>query len=527
MSETKAPKLDSEVLFKRLVEKLRGKTDYQQRVVAHIRTKHGHATLPTFHSNGVPEAEKFKTYGECMTAIIRAERGEPNPWSILHGQVPNGQAAPVEDTPAESAPTTRDALAEPKRVEAPEPQPTNRLVEAQKAMMTPTASVAAPAPAGAGDILTNLAHSLAPIIATLINVPTSIDEITVKRIIDETLATYSPELDEDEVQQLIRHSTKELEERFGQTLAQYRPAMDPKQLADAVQVALQSSVGQAVSKGLKDGELRALPSLIAVDPHYVRTQTGEEIAESFAEETPLMVSGPSGSGKTFPIEQELRLAERRYLPPISVADGLTRQDLIIRQAIQQNAKATGVETIWRYGVLPFCMMNGLAIILDEFDQLQPELAAVIYYVSEYRKLVIPETGETAEAMPGFQIFATCNGLRDTTGLYSGFRLSNALTNRFDFVKADYLAEVDENAIFRKYGVDITTAAKLTEFLNRCRKQYEAGKLTFAPSTRVGCRVAKKVAQGIGIRVALNRCMMHALVPAEAKLVSDLATSLVL
>ncbi len=523
MTETKAPKLDSDALFKRLVEKLRGKTDYQQRVVAHIRSKHGHATLPSFHTNGVGEADKFKTYGECLAAIIRAEKGEANPWSILQGQVPNGQAAPVEETPAETTPATRDSLAEP-RVEAPlEPDPVNRVAAAQKTAAP--APVATPAPAGTGDILTNLAHSLAPIIATLIKIPASVDESVVKRIIDEALATFSPEVDENKVNELIQHATNELEERFGQTLSQYRPAMDPKQLTDAVHVALQSSVGQAISKGLKDGELRALPSLLPVDSHYVRTQTGEEIAESFAEETPLMVSGPSGSGKTFPIEQELRLAQRRYLPPISVADGLTRQDLIIRQAIQQNAKATGVETIWRYGVLPFCMMNGLAIILDEFDQLQPELAAVIYYVSEYRKLIIPETGETTEAMPGFQIFATCNGLRDTTGLYSGFRLSNALTNRFDFVKADYLSEVDENAIFKKYGVDLATAARLTEFLNRCRKQYEAGKLTFAPSTRVGCRVAKKIAQGVGVRVALNRCMIHALVPAEAKLVSDLATSL--
>lgn len=83
-----APALNSGFLFTKLNEKLRGNATAQQRVVAHIRRKTGHVTLPSFHNNGATEDEKVAIYSECLKAVLT---GNFN--SLL--TVEEEQAAPV------------------------------------------------------------------------------------------------------------------------------------------------------------------------------------------------------------------------------------------------------------------------------------------------------------------------------------------------------------------------------------------------------------------------------------------------
>jgi cobaltochelatase CobS len=120
--------LSSEKLFERLVMAIKGKPEYQQRVVAHIRETHGHATLPSFHRNGATEQERIQTYGKCLGVIVRVERGERTAWSELKGQVAQGQAVSLAPEPKpEAAAPSRDSLAE-ARAEAEAPKVVERKV---------------------------------------------------------------------------------------------------------------------------------------------------------------------------------------------------------------------------------------------------------------------------------------------------------------------------------------------------------------------------------------------------------------
>jgi MoxR-like ATPase len=273
-------------------------------------------------------------------------------------------------------------------------------------------------------------------------------------------------------------------------LATQQNNLDTAKLTKLIAEALTTATGRAVCEGVKEGNDAILPPVQTVDKFYVsNTPAGTRLARAIRQKRPVMVSGPSGSGKTFPIEQELRLAKRRYLK-VSVADGLTFSDFVAKQDIK--ATKNGTVTFWRYGFLPFAMMNGLSLILDEIDQCQPELLSVLNAALEYNEIYIPQTGERITAKEGFQVFMTCNTLRDTTGTYSGFRLSAALLNRVVFVKADYLTPDQECNILKAVGATPPLALTVVESFTKLRLAYLQGRITQAPSTRLAVRITRCV-----------------------------------
>jgi MoxR-like ATPase len=242
-----------------------------------------------------------------------------------------------------------------------------------------------------------------------------------------------------------------------------------------------------IKAGVESGEIAVLPEVRKTDPFFVENAQTRLIERIVKQKRHSMATGPSGSGKTYPIEQVLRKLGKRYIK-VSVADGLTMADFLARANVRSTSK--GTETFFSYGFLPLSMKAGIPIILDEIDQCQPEIVSILNAPLEYGTLFIPQTGETIKAAPGWQVFMTCNTLRDTSGLYQGFRLSGALLNRLVFIKSDYLPAADEVKILTRIGLVEKDAKTLVGLVNGLRAAHFAGKLTAAPSTRLAVRIAR-------------------------------------
>jgi MoxR-like ATPase len=257
-----------------------------------------------------------------------------------------------------------------------------------------------------------------------------------------------------------------------------------RQVADSV---FQTLFVNGVAQSAKSGGKQPLPALQKVDPFFVENDQTGRIALALRTRRHSMASGPSGAGKTYPIEQVLRKEGRRYLK-VSVADGLSYADFIARANVRATDK--GTETYYTYGFLPFSMTAGLVLVLDEVDQCQPEIMSIINAALECRRIYIPQTGETIEAHKDWQVFMTCNTLRDSSGAYSGFRLNAALLNRLIFIKADYLPAAAEVEILTRVGLAKADAKKIVGILHAMRAAYAQGKMTQAPSTRIAVRIAR-------------------------------------
>jgi hypothetical protein len=290
--------------------------------------------------------------------------------------------------------------------------------------------------------------------------------------------------------------------------------------ADAI---FRSQWTAALAKDVKEGIKQPLPALLKVDAFFVENAQTKRIERALTQKRHLMASGPSGSGKTYPIEQVLRKHGRRYIK-VSVADGLSFSDFIARANVRAGEK--GTETYFTHGFLPVSMANGLALILDEIDQCQPEVVSIINAAMETGRIYIPQTGETVEAKEGWQVFMTCNTLRDTTGGYAGFRLNPALLNRLVFGKADYLQKAEEVGILMRAGIVERDATTLVGLIQGLRASYFSGKITQAPSTRLAVRIARcllgqddngnKVDTPMKLREAFEYCFLDGLPEPEAK-----------
>jgi MoxR-like ATPase len=313
----------------------------------------------------------------------------------------------------------------------------------------------------------------------------------VKQITDQTNAGFQTlgKSMQAEVQKLA----VAVDERVAKALASHEPAtstatFDEAKLKQAADEVFQTLFTAATAKEIATGEKTPLPPLLKVDAFFVQNDQTRRIERCLKTRRHVMASGPSGSGKTFPIEQVLRKHGRRYVK-VSVADGMSMSHFLTRPGVRATEK--GAETYYTYGFLPFTMKNDLALILDEVDKCQSEIMSVLNAALEYRSVYLPDTGETVTAGHSWQVFMTCNSLRDTTGLYQGFRLDAALMNRVGtFIKADYLTHHEEVAILKRVGLADKDAKIIVGLFNALRKAYEGGKLTAAPSTRIAVRIAR-------------------------------------
>ena len=282
------------------------------------------------------------------------------------------------------------------------------------------------------------------------------------------------------------------DKRIQEMIDQTPPKTDDELMKTMIDESFRSGVGKVVAGEVKAGAKVLLPPLQPVCPYFVQTPMADDIEYHIDSGQHIYVDGPSGAGKTYPIEQALRKKGKRYVK-VNFADGIRLSDLTTKQEIVVQDGKT--QTKYVDGILPFCMRHGLALIGDEADQLQPETTSIFNPTTDKYpgELLLPGSGERVIAAPGFWVAFTGNCLTDETGLYSGYKSSNALTNRCAALKATYLGKHDEMQILEKDGLDKSEARMLVNVMNILRDLYlNKGSVSQAPSTRQAVRISRYI-----------------------------------
>ena len=298
-----------------------------------------------------------------------------------------------------------------------------------------------------------------------------------------------------------------------------------------VSAIIHDEFGASVRSELDDGTKTLLPQIHPVDPAFCENGFTDQVDAALQGGFHLLVGGPSGCGKTYPIIQMLNKAGRRFIK-INCADGVSMSELLAERTIEVEDGHPVMRVILK--ALPICMREGIPLLMDEIDKLPDEILSIIYPATDAQPAVItiPQTGERIVAKAGFQVIATCNGLGDETGLYSGHQISAALKTRFISIQASYLSRREETDILKKDGLSDAQASSMIDTFEKLRKAHDEGVLSLPPSTRTmllmsklmqGKDIAGNVIPGAPERTeseALETCVFGMLPKSESTAVSD-------
>jgi len=155
---------------------------------------------------------------------------------------------------------------------------------------------------------------------------------------------------------------------------------------------------------------------------------------------------------------------------------------------------------FHYGPLVKAAIEGLSILIDEYNVLDPGVATGLNALIEGGILYIPETDEVIRPAEGFRVFAATNP-NDVGAGYMGRNTQDAANDdRFWIISMGYPKPEEETPLIAKVLMDsgdegmsepsIATmfAEKMVDVANRVRKQYcgdsdESGALDITLSTR--------------------------------------------
>lgn len=194
------------------------------------------------------------------------------------------------------------------------------------------------------------------------------------------------------------------------------------------------------------------------------------------------MEGPTGCGKTTHAENVLGLGSRA-VRRVNMNGDVTAANFLGQM------KANEEGTYFDYGVLPWCMMHGVPLIIDEVDYMPPQIGATLNSVLDSGTVFIPDTNETIEATPGFFIIATANtgGKGDKFGAFTGTEVLNtAFLNRFRMkLKCDYLEQEHEVAMLsgRFPNAETSDIKRMVQAAFEIREAFKQGNLGVTFSTR--------------------------------------------
>lgn len=309
----------------------------------------------------------------------------------------------------------------------------------------------------------------------------AIDPQQVQRIAYDTMETHFDGMFADRV----KSSSGALDQVISGAVTKF--ATD--EIASTVSVLVQGEFGQSIRTGLADGSATMLPPIRPVSPAFCENSFTKRLAVLIALRAHIISSGPSGAGKTFPIENVLNRLGKRWIK-IGCADGISMSELLAEKVIEVENGVPTMKVILK--ALPICMREGLILIMDEIDKLPDEILSVLYAATDKYpgEIYIPQSGERITAHPDFQIIATCNGLTDESGLYSGHQISGALKTRFVSCPAEYLTKSEEVEILERDGLTRSAASDLVDVFTKLRTAHDSGVLTMPPSTRTMLLMSK-------------------------------------
>lgn len=352
----------------------------------------------------------------------------------------------------------------------------------------------------------------------------SVDRNEVMQIAMETMASH--------FQSQFEKAVKSNQQAFDAAIVSAVNKFSTDEMKATVSALMQAEFGGTTHAEIKSGDKTLLPPIRPLCKSFRENPTTKKIEQVILSRFHLIVSGPSGSGKTYPVEQVLNKLGRRYIK-ISCADGLSMTELLAEKTIEVENGAPVMKVLHK--ALPICVKEGIALIMDEGDQLAGEILAMLNPVTDSfpATLTIPQTGEVIQAHKDFIMILTCNGLTDESGLYSGHQISGALKTRVRFVYADYLSTRDEVSILTADGLTQSDARNIVDRFKGLRVAHEKGILTMPPSTRTMLSISKamqgKDAYGdvvaalpqMSLDEALEMTVLDALPQSERKAVTKL------
>jgi len=198
---------------------------------------------------------------------------------------------------------------------------------------------------------------------------------------------------------------------------------------------------------------------------------------------PSMLTGHTGTGKTSLYEQ---IAARLNQPllRVNVNGQTTISDFVGLWTVK------GGETVWVDGALPWCMKNGVWLIVDEIDFAESAILSVLNSVLEVGgSLVLKEKGdEVVRPNKNFKICATANTagcMTEWRHLYQGTNILNdAFIDRWRLYVVDYLPEDAEAKVLQAIkGMTPRVAKHMCQVANAIRKSFIEEDLQNTFSTR--------------------------------------------
>jgi MoxR-like ATPase len=218
------------------------------------------------------------------------------------------------------------------------------------------------------------------------------------------------------------------------------------------------------------------------EDYHFNEQDSKHLAYAAVKGAHVYMEGPTGCGKTTHAEYTLGLGGRA-VRRINMNGDVTAANFMGQM------KANDQGTYFDYGILPWCMMHGVPLILDEVDYMPPQIGATLNSVLDAGQLFVPDTNETIKAEPGFMIIATANtgGKGDKFGAFTGTEVLNtAFLNRFKMkLQCDYLGKDHEAAMLcnRFPNADTPDVKRMVQAAFEIREAFKQGNLGITFSTR--------------------------------------------
>lgn len=103
--------------------------------------------------------------------------------------------------------------------------------------------------------------------------------------------------------------------------------------------------------------------------------------------------------------------------------------------------------VWQYGPVAKAAMEGVSVLLDESNVMDPAEKTGLNALLEGRAIFVPETGEWVKPQAGFRVFETRNP--KTLGYVGRNTQDGASEDRYVAVYVDYMAEADEVGLIKK------------------------------------------------------------------------------
>lgn len=187
----------------------------------------------------------------------------------------------------------------------------------------------------------------------------------------------------------------------------------------------------------------------------------------------LKIKGDPAAGKTSLVSQ---WHARLNWPLYSVScNSMTGADELIGQFIPQKDGTLH----FQYGAVARAAMEGVSVLLDEGNALEPNAVLALHMLMEGYPVYIPQTGETIRPQPGFRVFVTENCIASKLAVAGRHVHDASSDDRFMEIQVDYLKPEEEVGIVKRTLKSVgmpedqmdTVADLMVKVANRTRVLY--------------------------------------------------------